>query len=474
MLVGVAVMPRLVAGLGVQRFGVLTLAWSLFGYFGLLDLGLGRALTVLASGKLSNGRDGEVGMLVRTALLLTAIMGLAGGGLLFAARHAAAAALVEPGPIREELVNSLTMLALLLPLSTTSAGLRGLLEAELRFASANLSASLGTLLMFLLPALALPWSNSLSTAIAALAIGRLVSWVLLVVGCRHMLRTAAAARASRPAVKELFGFGGWVTTTNTVGPAVVYGDRYILAGLGSLEAVAYYATPHEVASRVLAIPQAINRAFLPLFARAVGASAGRAYDVALRVTAASAVLPMVACITLSWPALDVWLGRDFAEHSTFVLRILALAFLFSSIVQAPFAFVQARGRPDLSAKLHLVEAAIYLPATWWVAGRFGLIGVAWCAVARSLFDLLGLLWTASRLVDAPANPRRDVAVVVLASALPLGGLATPMSLTGSLVTAAVGIPASILVCVFGLLTASDRQAARATVASVLQRWASRA
>ena len=45
MVVGVVAIPPLVHSLGVDRFGVLSLAWIIIGYFSLFDLGMGRALT---------------------------------------------------------------------------------------------------------------------------------------------------------------------------------------------------------------------------------------------------------------------------------------------------------------------------------------------------------------------------------------------------------------------------------------------
>lgn len=43
--------PRLIHGLGTDRFGVLTLVWMVIGYFSLFDLGLGRALTQVVAEK---------------------------------------------------------------------------------------------------------------------------------------------------------------------------------------------------------------------------------------------------------------------------------------------------------------------------------------------------------------------------------------------------------------------------------------
>ena len=59
LLVAVVAIPRLIEALGTDRFGVLTLAWMVVGYFGLLDLGLGRALTKLVAERLGKGQDEE-------------------------------------------------------------------------------------------------------------------------------------------------------------------------------------------------------------------------------------------------------------------------------------------------------------------------------------------------------------------------------------------------------------------------------
>jgi len=42
LLVAIVVIPVLIEGLGIERFGVLTIAWMVVGYFSLFDLGLGR------------------------------------------------------------------------------------------------------------------------------------------------------------------------------------------------------------------------------------------------------------------------------------------------------------------------------------------------------------------------------------------------------------------------------------------------
>src|SRR5690348_387114 len=53
MVVAVFVIPRIIRALGTDRFGALSIAWMVVGYFSLFDLGLGRALTNLVAQKLA-------------------------------------------------------------------------------------------------------------------------------------------------------------------------------------------------------------------------------------------------------------------------------------------------------------------------------------------------------------------------------------------------------------------------------------
>ena len=56
-LIALLAIPPLLRGLGIDRFGVLSLAWTVVGYFSLFDLGLGWALTRVLSERLSTGRE---------------------------------------------------------------------------------------------------------------------------------------------------------------------------------------------------------------------------------------------------------------------------------------------------------------------------------------------------------------------------------------------------------------------------------
>ena len=82
LIAALAAVPLLVTQLEPARFGFLSLAWVIVGYFGLFDLGLGRALTRLIAERMGTPREPELPVLARTALLVLTGVGSAAGVLL--------------------------------------------------------------------------------------------------------------------------------------------------------------------------------------------------------------------------------------------------------------------------------------------------------------------------------------------------------------------------------------------------------
>ena len=77
--VAVLAIPIILRALGIDRFGFLTLAWALIGYFSLFDFGLGRALTQAIARALATGGEDDLPALVWSGLGLMGVIGLIGG-----------------------------------------------------------------------------------------------------------------------------------------------------------------------------------------------------------------------------------------------------------------------------------------------------------------------------------------------------------------------------------------------------------
>jgi O-antigen/teichoic acid export membrane protein len=288
-------------------------------------------------------------------------------------------------------------------------GLRGVLEAHQQFSLiVKVSIPLG-IFTFLGPLLALSVSNDLFTMVAVLLVGRLVAGLAYLNLC---FRTAPALRHNmilqRAMVRPLLRFGSWMTVTNIIGPFMDYLDRLLIGALLSVAAVAYYATPYDVVTRLWLIPVALTGVLFPAFASTLEADRDRAARLFWRGVkyVFLALFPItLVIVTFAHEGLELWLGPEFAANSLRVLQWLAVGVFINSLARVPYALVQAAGRPDLTAKLHLFELPFYLLAVWWLITRFGIEGAAIAWVARVALDAILLFTVARRFLPRCATAK---------------------------------------------------------------------
>ena len=68
MIFGVLTIPYLIKNIGIEKFGILTLIWSLIGYFSIFDFGIGRDLTQQISESLWKNQNEEVYKIIKEGL----------------------------------------------------------------------------------------------------------------------------------------------------------------------------------------------------------------------------------------------------------------------------------------------------------------------------------------------------------------------------------------------------------------------
>ncbi|TME15022.1 MAG: flippase [Chloroflexi bacterium] len=407
--VGAVAVPILIRRLGVDRFGILTLAWLISGYLSLFDFGLGRALTKSVAEFRARGQ-GDIQETVWTSLALLLGAGLVGAALIWAAAPYLAYHLLRIDPsLQLETMQAFQLLALTIPLVTLASGLRGVLEGLQRFDLVNLVRIPGGALTFLGPVAAMALGPGLVPAIWSLVLMRVFMVLLFAVLTLRVLglgrRPALAARRIGP----LMSFGGWLTVSNVVGPIMVSIDRPVIATMVSVAAVAYYATPYEVATKLWLVPAALTPVLFPAFAAALTDSGGRAADLfskGVRYTLLALWAPVLALVILARPLLALWLGPAFADHSYFVLQMIALGVFINSLAYMPSALIQATGRPDLTAGLHVLQVVPYVVGLLFAIQHWGIDGAAvvWCL--RAALDAVLLFALAAWLLRLPGHSIR--------------------------------------------------------------------
>lgn len=424
--VGLFAIPFLVRHLGVERFGLLNLSWLLVGYFSLFDLGIGRALTRLLAEKMAEGRHSELPGLVSTALVIMRWLGL-GAGLLLALLAPWLAGWMRVSPeIQDEMRWALWIMALTLPFVVLSVGWRGVLEAYGRFDLVNgVRIPLG-ISIFLAPVIVLLFAEGLVPVVISLAITRVAGWWFTRYFCLRLVPSLAElGQVDRLQLRPLLSFGGWMTLSNIVGPLMVYADRFLIGGLLSAAAVAYYATPYEVVTRLWVISGALASVLFPLIAGKIVVDrlgARVLYERAMKVLFL-AMLPVVAALFLFAEAgLAWWLNDDFAAHGHVVAQLLLVGVFVNALGQIAITVLHGAGRADWAAKLHLSELPFYLIVLIYAVENFGIEGVAMAWLLRIFVDTVVMVFLVDSLLAA--TQRFVFALLgVLASAMGLLWLA---------------------------------------------------
>lgn len=422
LLVAVACIPPLIVALGAQRFGVLTLVWALVGYFGLLDFGLGRAMTQQMSAAIGEGRPERAAEVAASALVLLGLLGAVAGILVWICAPWGLRFMHDLDDSREALRAAWAM-AWATPFVVLTSGLRGAMEAMAAFRPLNLI-RIGTgALTYAAPLIVvrLGWDD-LGAIAWVLALVRAAGCVLYAVCVARLEPGAFRSRPLDPAaMRRLLGFGGWMTLSNMVGPLMTYLDRFVIGMALSLSAVAWYVTPQEIVTKVLVVASALTGVMFPKMAQLHAAGESRSTTVRFErqglIGLYFALLPVtLALAALAGPMLTRWVGADFAREGTAAMQIFCFGALLNSLAQVPYAAIQARGRADQTAILHLLELPLFVGGIYLLAREWGVAGAALAWTLRIAFDFVALLWLARHRAVADAS-RSTYAVVAAIVAL---------------------------------------------------------
>jgi O-antigen/teichoic acid export membrane protein len=411
--VGVLTIPVLTRELGPARFGLIGLAWAVLEYLAVFDAGLGRATVHFVAREL-RGAHGIPGRVVLLSLGMQTLLGaLAGTALALAAPWLAGGVLHVPPELQEETRRAFQVLGATVPFVLLGLGLRGLLEAAERFdvvAAIRIPSSAAT---FVVPAVAALGGATVPQILLALLAVRAAACLATAILVRRVVpRIHWRARGSWAQVRGVAAFGGWVAVSNVLSPVFLLFDRAALAVLAGVAAVGFYTGPYEAVARLLVLPAALVTAVFPRVSATVGSDpAGARADGALaslylgttRVLATALLGLVAAAVMLAPDLLQLWLGPEYASRAGLAMRLLLVGVLVNAVSHVPFAFVQALGRPDLTARFHIVELLVHVPLTLVLVQRWSVAGAAAAWATRALLDGLLVSVAAHRLLGVRAT-----------------------------------------------------------------------
>lgn len=416
--VALATIPAYIRALGDARYGVLLLVWVLLGYFSLFDIGLGQA-TNQRMATLRHAPAVERSRLLWTAVSMTTVVGVLAIPVLLGLGWLVLDRFVPMDPaLRGEALAALPWMAVALPVTLFSSTLTGAIAGREAFAASTLISTGGQVLAQVVPlAIALRWSPSLALLVPAAVLSRVATAGLAVLAARKVVPLVGRPVYDAPTGRSLLRFGSWVTVSSIVGPIMSGLDRVLVGGIAGAQSVTYFGVPSGLATRILTIPTSLAAALFPRLAASDDARRQELSELGARVLACILTPIVVAGLFLVRPFLAAWVSPEFSGAATPAAWVILVGVWANGIAFVAHAFLQARGRPDVVAKAHLLELPVYAAALTGGLWLWGIVGAAAAWTFRAtldaviLFALTGFGGGMARRLLAPAT------LVLLAAAV---------------------------------------------------------
>jgi len=237
-----------------------------------------------------------------------------------------------------------------------------LLRACQRFDDAGRVAALGSVLLPAGSYAAVHASPGLPPLLIVNALVNAIVLALYLAMTRTELRSEQVVRWEPRYLRDMAPFGGWSSIGRLILVVMLQVDRLVVALLGSVAGLTYYAVPANLASRINILGGPFANIFLSraslLHAQRRGSELAWQHASARRFltwTAAAAAAPLVL---LGSDFLRVWIGSEMSTRGGAVLIVLALGYVVTAVASLDAVTLEATGRPDLPAKAMLAWAAV--------------------------------------------------------------------------------------------------------------------
>jgi len=422
--------PQILNAIGISRFGVLTVLWTIVGYFSIFDLGLSRALTWVVSCDRISNEPQNTQTKIRTVITATFLLGSIGAlGLVLASKRIAILICAGNHELLTDTTSSLKVIALAIPLITVSSTIRGVLDGFSEFRISNIIRIPQGIAFAIGPYIASFFSTNLVVFAEALVLTRILGLLMYITASIKLeLFQWTLEKPSLEEFLKIIRYGGWLTLSNLISPLMVYLDRLLLPSMISIADVAFYNTPADIVQRFLIFPASLMGVLFTKFASNDKSKSltSPSVDIIFRLVMFFALSTcLIFSLTAPW-FLTNWLGAEFGSESSQITRILIVGIYLATLSQLPFTLLQGRGFARHTALIHCFELLFFSVSFKFSVNIWGLLGAAVAWSLRLFLDYLLLLACSSQTQSMSITKNAKAITFSVFGVLVLAGLAIPV------------------------------------------------
>lgn len=387
--------------LGMEQFGLFTLAYAVVGYATIFDLGLTRA--VVFSVSVNREKPTEVANIIGTSLYTLLTLSIICGSIIYISSEQICKILNTSPSATPIATISFKILAFTIPPLFANFIFSAFLEGTERFSILNIQKSITSTIIALGPILGYIVGKNLYSAIAGLTVSRTLSAII----SYHTYRkyNSLSTLKFRPAtLKNLVQFGGWITISNIISPIMTYFDRFILSNIVGSKIVAHYTAPSDLISRLAIIPGSITSALFPKLSFSAHNNENKINIKKITISMILVLTILVLPTFIAAPELmQTWMGNGYEGAPSTVLRILLIGFTFNSLANIPYTIIQANNKSKLTALTHAIEVIPYLALLFFLIKKYLVIGAAIAWTIRVTVDCIMLSFISIKIISKENN-----------------------------------------------------------------------
>lgn len=392
--------PLVIRMLGAEGYGVLSLLVAIPSYLMFADFGMNIASTRFAASAFADGDFKREASLVRGAATICLLCSLPFALLIFLLAGELSIIFNVPAELIGESTQALriTSLTLVLNLLTTVFNTPMLVRMRMD--------------LNMLTSATFRIGGVIATPLVVYQgfgiIG--VAWTFLIVAVLTLLTTVSVSSGLlrgllrgwfRSAdLSALLKFGLGYSLSGIAAVLLVGTEKFVLASLVSVRAIAYYSIALTVATMMTMLSGSMVQSLIPAFSQMQDEKnrheAERLYSMSIRLILCALIPSLTTIAALSRPFLTVWAGDEFGFEATAPLRILLFGLAFNAVAYFPLSIVIASGRTSALARLYWTELLIYVPYSFLMVSNFSVLGAAIAWTTRAVIDSVALMLLAAR------------------------------------------------------------------------------
>jgi len=397
--------PYIVGKLGNDAYGILTLVWSVIGYFAFLDLGLGRALVKFVA-EYSGKKDLDaVNESIGSALLIALTLGIPGAILIFASAGILSSSVLKiPCEFEHVAFVAFRLGAVGFLAAMMQTLFRAIPNGLNRYDVTSVTSVCTKAFSAVAAAGLLAMGGGLVHVVALYVSIPIVTSVIYSVAARVLLPGIRFRLRTRPVVfKRVLNFGLFAVLSRIAYVFARYADRLVIGTMIGVASVTFYAVPLLLVGRISSLTQHIGNVVFPAVSQLQGEQQQAAVvDLYLTASRLMTALSTAICLPLlvfGSRLLALWMTPEFAEEVGMVIVFVTLGVYVDCQTNIPAFVVDGLGQPKVTGISAITQAALFVALMIPFAEIAGITGVALAGFLSNAFvGLVFVIYATTRVV----------------------------------------------------------------------------